>query len=1019
MKTVPKNLKRTVSQSTGDTHHGGGMNLLTQPERLAPGQAQDILNLLWDGGSLTTRPGMVGQLTTAHGAAVYLSRYRYMMSDGTARIPYSTGGKVYYFAVGGAAGVEITKPGPVSFTFSSPAVRYVVIGRWLYFLDSSDSSGSVWRVNLSSSTVAQQVSGLAASILSPLASLRSAGILAGSLGAATWASVGAAATNFVPSGQEDFPSGSTYWEYRAGATAAGNMESDDPSGSPGTSPSVAIDADAGSLDYVGLAAVQTLVTTCPKILFVEARYSATDASTVNEPAQYLQVTLFGCDSSGNRIVALVQGSTPGFRFPTRYFRHAFDLRPYPSVTKFDIELTAPDAVGVIGVDVRQISITQPGSDLDITNSSGTALVQQGDGLLFNSTLYVSGMSAKATITSINLSALDNVVVDIKRHSNVASALPMRMGFKVGSSWFYSPGQSITDESETAFDISLIKASLTAVVQIAFEFTGDITLQSGTASASTNEIFRVSQMRSAGSLTPLVPLSYIWTQVVSTSTDYNDVTLESGGSKFSNFITPTVAQSRAKVDLRGEGGGSLSLDSSTTHLAVYRLGGATPDGDTRARLLGLFPVGSDATSPALTTQDSQSNEYFWDVSEWTLYDNITDDSLVAVPVYQLSRDQVPTGCTALTHHAGRLWLAKYDATYGVNNVYASWLLDGINDFPYVSEELDQDDPEIVLKGKRLSVGGQGSGDRIVAFSTATLDAAGGNRGGSLMVLRQSAPPSIISGDSPINFVHNPSPVDNASGCLAPEGVQSVNGATIYLSSSGITSTQGFTLENLSEAIQKRLSLNAIGKSRYAQGFLCWHDSRLWCIMPGSGSTDGEALVLDMRDGMHGWGRVSGYLGLGFTSACSLSDGLDTGDLYIGGRDGQIYRMGGTPYSPTFTTDKATPSGTARAIAWSYLSRRYGQQASQTPRLVSLNRPRALFFDFTAGEAFTLTWTVTNEKSQSTSGTFAHPSGRTEMSDIREFADTRAMTHATTLSGSVSTTLTMHSELLEIEDLGQTR
>ncbi|MEG7769328.1 hypothetical protein U2086_14900, partial [Listeria monocytogenes] len=78
--------------------------------------------------------------------------------------------------------------------------------------------------------------------------------------------------------------------------------------------------------------------------------------------------------------------------------------------------------------------------------------------------------------------------------------------------------------------------------------------------------------------------------------------------------------------------------------------------------------------------------------WTFYDNTPDDSLIDAEVYQVSRDMVPLGATCLTHHAGRLWLGVYDSTYKVNRLYASWLLDGINTWPYMSEATDPDDPE---------------------------------------------------------------------------------------------------------------------------------------------------------------------------------------------------------------------------------------------------------------------------------------------------------------------------------------
>lgn len=1021
--TIPSRLKRPRPYDVGDTAAGLGMNNLLQPERLDAGQAVDVLNLLWHGGSWSTRQGMVGQLTSAHGAAVYLSRTRYMMSTGVARIPYSTGGKLYYFAVGASAGVEITKPGPVSFSFTdSKNVRYATVGKYLYFIDSGDTTGSVWRVNLESTTVAEEVRGLTAPTITPYASLRDGSVLAGSIGALTWGNTAAAGTDteIIQSGRENFDNTGSWWTF-VGASNANTLDANGLQ-------CVELDANSGDKDYARFAAVQALPafgSSVPgleslkrKIAKIEFTYAATENTGGTDPEQSVRVVLSGTDSNGYMFQdAQMDETTPTVRvFPASRFRGIADFRTSSGVTHLQIRLESPTAVTTKGCDVNQITIKVPDSTLSVTNSSGTAIVKQGTALAFNSTLYTNNLSAWAALSSTqDWSGVETVSADIRKDGAVSS-LTLQFGAKTSAGWYWTPSVAIVGQEQAAFDLSAIAPYLSATTHFAFRVVGDLTV-ANLAEGGTQALFTVANLRTPGNLTPSVAVSYIWTQVKATGTSYPaDVVYEGSGSPFSNPIVPSVTQRRATVRIKDSAGTAPTLDSATTHIAFYRLGTATPGGDTRPKLVAMVPIGADATSPAASTQDQVSNKYFWDVSEWTFYDNVPDEDLIATEPYQLSRDMVPLGATAIAHHAGRLWLARYDSTRRVNDVYGSWLIDGLNDWPYMSEATDPTDPELDLKGILLRLGGQGSGDRAVAFSSANLDTQN-NRGASLMVLRQSAPPAIISGWTPSDFALNPAPVGIGGGLLAPEGVENVNGATVYLASTGLVSSQGFNLDYASEAIERRLSLEVIGKSRYSQTFLCWHNRRLWCIVPGAGSTDGESLVWDERN--KGWSRVVGYDSLGFTSACSLSGGEDSGDLYIGGRDGQIYKLSGSVASPTATTDKETPSGTARAISWSLQTRSHGQKDAETEIRYAYNRVNRLLFDITSGVAGTLTWTITNERSEVSTGTFALPAGRTQKTDIREFGDIRGMAHYLTLSSDATAGNTLHSYAMGIVDLGEVR
>lgn len=1034
MISTPKRLPRTTPQTYADKTAEKGMVSLVQPERLGPGQFQDVSNLLWDGGSLSTRPGMVGQLTSAHGAAVYVSRYRVMKANGTALIPYSTGGKVYFLQAGSTSGTEITKPGPVSFSVTSSAVRWCSVGKWLYFLDSADTSGYVWRVNLESTTVAEQVRGLTAPTTAPTIAL-SFKVL-DTLAVANWAvdTFTGANANLCQNARFNGADATgsdlgDYWQIVAGTPKGYD------SGSVSTLPAlgtgekwlrlddpgdiVCLASNSGaSTGYLANGYVENASWSssseykryCTRFLF-----KCRAVKTGNDAKPFLvRLQFFGAASvpsnTINPIYEVTETVTIKAQDKEELVRIFVDVSPYVAASVRYVRLyllpdpsstTVPQVHGPYVTDI-DFQAVHPYWDKPSTPPSDAGFIPIAEEPNILAGLYV----AFASSSTIVATGLDKLVLTLSTGAAFSPRPAVEFKFMDSSNNVWtSPATTFGDaiEIDIAAMPSAIKAGIKRFAMVFLEDADVISPPITRTPSSTRCAFYINDLVEPGKLEKNVAYSYLFTDFLANGTTYAEGGVESSGSLNSEALVPTNVNGRMSVTLPS------GFSPAGSYFAIYRRGGSVPDGATRPRLVAIVPVGSDATGDGWT----------WNHTTRVFEDNVPDESLIYADVYQLSRDLVPLGATAITHHGGRLWLAKYDATYKMNFLYGSWLLDGINDFPYMSEATDPTDPDLALKGTLLRLGGQGSGDKAVAFATANLDTQGGNRGAALTVLRQQAPPAIISGNSPVNFALNPSPLYGGAGCLAPEGVENINGATVYLSANGIVASQGFNLDNLSRAIQKRLSLQAIGQSRYAQGFLVFHDERLWCIIPGSGSTDGEALVLDTRDGVQGWSRISGYSGLGFTSACSLSAGLDSGDLYLGGRDGQIYKMGGTPYSPTYTTDKATPSGTARAISWSMTSRRHGQQETQTRRTNTLNRPRALFFDINAGSAFTLTWSIGNENSHTTSGTFAHPSGRTQRSDIRELGDIRGMVHDVTLSGATVATTTLHSFLLEVSDLGSTR
>ena len=1054
MITAPIRFKKPAVYHQGDTTQAKGMNSLIHPERLEPGATQDTLNMFWDGGSLTTRPGMVGQLTSAHGAAVYLSRHRYMLTSGVARIPYSTGGKLYYFEEGATAGVEIKKPGAVSFSFTdSSAVRFATIGKWLYFLDSGDAAGSVWRVNLQSTTTAEQVRGLDASLIQPsvAAGYRSLHVMTAAIG--TWYADSGSATDLAT---DPWHAAGTVNTAGAIGTRWGTI-----TGTPKVFDNGAVsELPASVVDATGTHAAKWLrlddsgdticlqdgsannYLTNEQITNGSWNTGATSgyerycchwrlalwAISVGTSAKqaYARVRFYS-DTAATTLLGenVLTISCPTPESP-QFMEWVLNRDDFALPVKSIQLIYTPDSTSTVGTTATYITGTSfkclP-ADLSTSTSgaisAGTVASLQGK--------VSQGMVSYRFTAAQDWSLVDSIGVPLTSDANPTygdqvAGMPLRIRLRDStlSNTVIWTSPLITDYANISLSLEGVPTAVRSAVKVLdIVFEGDISLTgipSGRVPSASRVFLTTGGVTDPGNLSLGLSYAYIWTQSIGnvpSATTY----VEGSGSPFSGFVEATAASRRATLGLQGTSVALPTLDSATTYINIYRLGGATPDGDTRARLVASVPIGANLASPVGTTKDQVGNLWYWDSTTYTLYDNTPDESLTYSDVYQVSRDRVPVGATALAHWAGRLWLTVYDATRLVNTVYGSWVIDSLNDFPYMSEATDPDDPELSVKGTLLPLGGQGTGDRAVALATSNLDTSGGNVGGSLMVLRQSAPPSIISGSIINNFALHPSPSGKGGGCLAAQGVENVNGATIYVAHTGLVSSQGYNLGYLSEAMEKRFSQEAIGKARYSLSFLCWHSRRLWCIVPGSGGSDGEALVWDER--VNAWGRVSGYQGLGFTSACSLSGGEDSGDFYLGGRDGQVYKLSGSVSAPAATTDKATPAGTSRAISWLTKSRRYGQQSAQTPIRVSLNRPNSLFIDVSSGLASSVSWSIVNELAQTASGTHAIPAGRIQRSDIREIADVRGMTHEVNLSGSATSTLTLHSVLLNTVDTGETR
>lgn len=351
-------------------------------------------------------------------------------------------------------------------------------------------------------------------------------------------------------------------------------------------------------------------------------------------------------------------------------------------------------------------------------------------------------------------------------------------------------------------------------------------------------------------------------------------------------------------------------------------------------------------------------------------------------------------SSLTTHSGRLW-----AVQG-NTVNASWLLDYeplATDSGLVWTAVpDENDPAYEAKGASFTLGGAKDNDTIVALSQAQADTAAGDYGGVLIAFRQNSH-TFISGDSPASWRAEPSRAGEHFGCLSPRGIANVDGTWLYHSPRGVqTLVTNGPPRYLGEIdgqfpLESRLSQDALRLPlSYRRLRYLYYDRQLWVFAPALGDTDGDLSVIWVWNARtNGWSWLSPPES--FTGGLVLSDQNDTGQFYLTGMDGQLYR-----YDRTAALDKPTPAHTGNAYTLSVSTQEHGQQSgSGAWSAFSKARPLSLSLDIEhgAGSAPILQWWVLPGEAPAitvASGTQALASGRNTIT-VPTLPDVRGITH----------------------------
>jgi hypothetical protein len=545
----------------------------------------------------------------------------------------------------------------------------------------------------------------------------------------------------------------------------------------------------------------------------------------------------------------------------------------------------------------------------------------------------------------------------------------------------------------------IKAAIDRFAMVFLEDAQIAGLRVSRTPASTRCALYINDLVEPGNLSAGIPYTYLFSDFDADGSAYLDGGKESSGSPDSELITTTNIQGRMVVVI------PAGFSPVGDHFLIWRRGGVLPNSDTRPRLVAMVPVGSDASG----------DNWSWVSSTRTFTDNVPDTDLWFAESYQIGRDAPPTGGRCLTVHAQRLFVGRYDATRKVNQVYASWLLDGGTDAGYYfTNAPDASDLEGEIKGGLLRERGA-EGDRIQALASMNPPEVQQDDplAAHLLVLKETSPPSILTGSRGGVGVAGafrllPATGEKGGGCLSALSAEFVHGVW-WATASGISAMSGGKITPVSLALKPLLSLAPLGATRYGQVFILWHDFKAFVLVPGSGSDDGAIYVWDeLAPTGSRWTKMSAPKG--FVSGVTLSGGRDSGQLYLGGRDGQIYLYTGT-------SDKATPAATPTAISLTLTTRKYGQGESGPVGFFAAQRAQEIQMEAEAGASLSLSGALYSD-SATRNFAWTFPAG-VSTALIRGLGRHDGTTHWMTLTASATTTTALKAVSLETTETSNRR
>lgn len=476
-------------------------------------------------------------------------------------------------------------------------------------------------------------------------------------------------------------------------------------------------------------------------------------------------------------------------------------------------------------------------------------------------------------------------------------------------------------------------------------------------------------------------------------------IETTSSEFSPQIESSVAYSRGRITITDADLRTSTTDYVYDYILVYRRCD-TIFTDGMPRLIAMIPINLGvgttftnqsakvfdyaAVTPALVNADGVTFDLTWSTNSatFTIFDDVRDTDILYPTnigrqgMFQHGgRDQLPAGLSTIANHKQRLFLSKD------NGLYATWPLNKDNEYGvYTTNIPNVQDPFMAVKGSFMTIGSQDDNEKIVNLLSYAADgvvAAGGDTSAILIVYREN---SIvpITGFDPTSFQAQQFVREPGAGLLASKGIASLVGQALFVSSFGISTMNGTRIEPISIPLEGVLnprsmdygptgSSNYIGAAAYSDIVMLAHERRLYAFAPiaGASTANSNSVVYVYDTRTTGWVKwklpIFSSVQVNASSAVSCTSTNDVADMYVGGSNGQIYRLEGFSDRPTY-------SGSTQGIDWKITTRRYGQTYAEGVAYYGTNRPHQVNVHYYTPSAIQFTWKITNNKNVSAIGVY---------------------------------------------------
>ena len=616
--------------------------------------------------------------------------------------------------------------------------------------------------------------------------------------------------------------------------------------------------------------------------------------------------------------------------------------------------------------------------------------------------YVQNRLIKLSLgSSFDISGDQSLGIRGELHPNIRTAgLPISLGLQESSGAINWTGQAVYNAQSRFLEFQLFPIPATsrdAVTAIYLRFDEDIPDVS-----NSSVLIGLGDVVRQGGLLPDNRYKYVFSRWKAAPAAWRATSayaisappgegIETLSSEFSQEIESSVAYSRGRITFTETGLRTSTTDYIYDYLLIYRRCD-TIFTDGMPRLVGMIPVNLGiassytnqsaqvfdyaASTPALVAADGLTFDVTWagNVATYTIYDDVKDTNILYSTnigrqgmFYHSDRDQLPSGLSSITSHKQRLFVSKDNA------LYASWPLNKDNEYGiYTTNIPNVKDPFLAIKGALMTIGSQDDKEKIVnllSYGGDGVVAAGGDTSAVLIVFRENSIVPVMGFD-PTSFQAQQFVREPGAGLLAPKGVASVIGKALYVSSSGISTMAGTSIEPVSLPLEGVLnprssdygptgSASYIGAAAYSGIVMLTHERRLYVFAPVAGATTSTSnsvcYVWDSRT--TGWVKwkmpIFSTVQINATSAVSCTSTNDVADMYVGGHSGQIYRLEGFADRPTY-------AGTNVDISWRLLTRQYGQTYAEGVAYYGVNRPHQVNVHYFTPVSTQINWSVTSNK-----------------------------------------------------------